>query len=152
MAKKSGSQKTVKKTTMKKMAEMMKDLDIGMLTTTTGRGMNTSRPMSNNSDVDYDGTSYFFTYKKSSAAKDIAKNAHVGVSYVGRRHLQKLYVSVSGKAKLTDNRAKMEEHWNKDLEIYFEKGLDTPGIVMIQIDAKQIKYWHGSEEGELTVK
>ena len=48
--------------TLKDVAELMKDIDLCMLTTTTENGALASRPMSNNGEVEYDGNSYFFTW------------------------------------------------------------------------------------------
>jgi general stress protein 26 len=139
------------KKSMKSVAKLMADLDLCMFTTISGRGMTASRPMSNNSDVEYNGESFFFTWGKAKLAKDIEKNAHVNLTFTGSKRFQKIFISVSGNAKVIKDREKMRDHWNKDLEIWFDKGIDTPGIAMIQVKAKHIKYWHGREEGEVKV-
>jgi general stress protein 26 len=140
------------KKSMKALAKLMADLDLCMLTTVAARGMTSSRPMSNNGDVEYDGNSYFFTWAKSQMARDIVNNPHVNLSFVGSKRFQKIFVSVAGKAKVIKDRRFMEDHWNKDLEIWFKKGLDTPGLAMIHVKANSIKYWHGREEGEVKAK
>ena len=43
--------------TLKDIATKMAKLDIALLTTHTSRGQLSSRPMSNNGDVEYDGNS-----------------------------------------------------------------------------------------------
>lgn len=141
-----------KKTSLKAMAKMMADLDLCMFTTVAARGMTASRPMSNNGDADYDGNSYFFTWAKSKLARDVDKNKHVSLAFAGSKRLRKLFVSVSGLGKVITDREKMRDHWNKDLEIWFDKGIDTPGIAMIEVKAKHIKYWHGRDEGEVILK
>ncbi len=140
-----------KKPSLKSIAKLMSKLDLCMMTTITPRGLTASRPMSNNGDVKYNGKSYFFTEGKSHVAKEILKNKHVGLSFISNGILKKTFVSVSGNAKLIKDREKMREHWNKDLEIWFDKGIETPGITMIEVDAKHIKYWSGREEGELNL-
>jgi general stress protein 26 len=60
-----------------------------------------------------------------------------------------LFLSITGKAEVTRSREKMQEHWVKDLDNWFEDGLDTPGLAMITVVAKQIKYWQGEDEGEV---
>ena len=137
------------KATLKKVVEIMKNLDICMMTTVKGSGITASRPMSNNAEVEYSGTSYYFTWKKSKTVKDISKNPHVNLSFTGSKMLKKVYVSVEARAKLIENKKAMQDHWSKDLEVWFKDGIDTPGIVMIEAKAKRIKYWHGMEEGEL---
>ena len=140
------------KASLKKISKMMKDLDYCMLNTVNGRGVPSGRPMSNNHEVEYDGTSYFFTWAKSDMVKEIKKNANVSLSFMGSKLLKKrTFISVTGKASLTNDRAAMEEHWSKDLEIWFKDGLDTKGIMMIEVQAKYLKYWKGSEEGECKI-
>lgn len=134
--------------TMKEITEKMKKLDICMVSTQTGRGLMTSRPMSNNGDVEYDGNSYFFTWESSRLVKDITGNPQVNVAFNGPKEL---YISVVGKAKLIRSRTKMEEHWIDSLNQWFKEGLDTPGVVMVHVKANRIKYWQGEEQGEIKV-
>ena len=35
------------------------------------------------------------------------------------------------------------------LDNWFDKGVDTPGIVLIQVKAKRVTYWKGRDEGEV---
>lgn len=132
--------------TLKDVSKIMKDIDICMLSTTTAHGALASRPMSNNGEVEYDGNSYFFTWKGSRASKDIEKDNHVNLGFQGKNDI---YISVSGKAELSAERKEMEDHWLPELDQWFEKGLDTPGVVMIKVIADRIKYWQKEEEGEV---
>jgi general stress protein 26 len=134
------------KKSLQEISKKMKDLDFCMLTTVTTGGMTASRPMSNNREVEYDGNSYFFTWEKSRLAKDLKKNSHANLSFNDGK---KLFVSVAGKAKLVKNPELMQEHWTKDLNQWFEEGPETPGVVMIHVKAKRIKYWDGEDEGEM---
>lgn len=140
------------KKTLKELSKIMSDVDICMLTTVNGRGAASARPMSNNGDVKYNGTSYFFTWKKTKMAKEIENNNNVTLTFQGTKLFQKLFITIIGKGKLVTDRATMDHHWNKDLEIWFKDGLDTPGITMIEVKAKTIEYWHGEEQGELKIK
>ena len=38
------------------------------------------------------------------------------------------------------------------LDRWFEKGIDTPGIVLIKVKATRITFWDGEEEGEVAVR
>jgi general stress protein 26 len=55
-------------------AEEMAGIDIAILSTYTENGEIANRPMSNNGDVSYDGTSYYFTYEQARAVADIQRN------------------------------------------------------------------------------
>ena len=52
------------------MARYMRQLDICMMVTQSKLGILNSRPMSNNGDVKYNGSSYFFTYEGSKKGID----------------------------------------------------------------------------------
>jgi general stress protein 26 len=43
------------------------------------------------------------------------------------------------------------EHWVPDLERWFDRGVDTPGLVLIKVQAARITYWDGNEEGEVSL-
>jgi len=40
-------------------------------------------------------------------------------------------------------------HWTSDLDKWFDKGVDTPGIVLIKVKANRVTYWKGRDEGEV---
>ena len=141
------------KLTINDISAALRKLDICMMTTTNSEGMLESRPMSNNKDVDYAGDSYFFTLDKTSAVRDLKSKPQVCLAYEGRRNMlaAPIYLCVSGVAELIKDRAQLEKHWAKDLEIWFDKGIDTPGLTLIHVTAHHIKYWDGMDEGEVTL-
>ena len=47
---------------VKKVADLIKSIDFGMLTTLDAEGRLSSRPMSSNKKVEFDGDVWFFTY------------------------------------------------------------------------------------------
>jgi general stress protein 26 len=49
------------------------------------------------------------------------------------------------------DQAQFVAHWVPDLEAWFEQGVDTPGLVLIKVHAKRIKFWEGEDEGEVTL-
>jgi general stress protein 26 len=126
------------KKTLKALAKQMSGIDIAMFSTHTTGGQTATRPMSNNGEVEYDGTSYYFSWENSRIVKDIKKDNKVSLAFQTKKGL---YVTVQGTAKLTDDKAKMGEHWTPDLEQWFKDGVDTPGVVMIEVNAKRIHYW-----------
>ena len=139
------------KDSLKKISKMMKKLDLCMLTTVDGRGMPDARPMSNNRDVAFEGSSFFFTTDDTLMVKHIKKNPQVVVSFIDDSVFKKLFIALNGKARLSTDREELEEHWTKDLEIYFDDGLDTKGLVMIEVQATHIKCWDNKKEFELSL-
>ncbi len=134
------------KYTKKDIQKLMRKLDFCLMTTVDARGRLQSRPMSNNKNVDYDGTSYFFTLSNTDTIKHLKKNNQVTLTFQGAKML---FIEASGKAKLINSRPFMEKFWQPELEMWFKKGLDTKGIVMIKVDAKTIRYWHQQYEGKM---
>lgn len=126
-------------------AEKMRKLDICTFTTVTENGGLAARPMSNNGDVTYDGSSWFFTHEATRLVSDIEGNPMVSLAFEG---LNSLYIAVSGRAHLSRTKAQFEVHWVPDLDQWFEDGVDTPGLVLIQVVAERVKYWRGEENGE----
>ena len=136
------------------LVEKMKDIDLTLLITRTEGGDVASRPMSNNSDVDYDGDSWFFTTDDTRMVSDIAADPKVGLGFQGKAGLLGLkpfFLSLSGTASLIRDKAAFEAHWTKDLELWFKDGVDTPGLVLIQVHAERAHYWDGEDEGEIVL-
>ena len=140
--------------TIKDLAEKIGDIDFAMLTTREEDGSLGSRPMSNNGDVEYDGDSFYFTWDKSRMVADIERDPRVGLAMQGKAHLlgkPGIFISIEASAELIRDKAMFEKHWNKDLERWFDKGVDTPGLVLIKAHATRIKYWDGEMEGDVPV-
>lgn len=130
-------------------AQEMAGIDIAILSTHTENGEIANRPMSNSGDVSYDGTSYYFTYEKARAVSDIQRDPKMalGFSSEGGIFSDGIYVAVEGTAELIREKAAFQQTWNSDVDKWFEKGVDTPGIVLIKVRAKRATYWKGRKKG-----
>ena len=58
-------------------------------------------------------------------------------------------LSIEGRAELIQDKTRFAEHWTKDLDAWFDQGIDTPGLVLIKVQAERLHYWNGTDEGEL---
>jgi general stress protein 26 len=132
--------------TLATMARHMRQLDICMMVTQSGRGILSSRPMSNNGDVKYDGSSYFFTFEGSQKIKDIEASPQINLNFEGKNDL---YLSITGKAKLIRNKAMFAEHWVDSLQQWFKEGIETKGMVLIHVKGEQLHYWQKNKEGKI---
>jgi general stress protein 26 len=137
--------------TLADIAQDMAGIDIAILSTHTENGEIANRPMSNNGDVAYDGTSYYFSYEQARAISDIERDPKVALGFSSEAGLfsEGIYVAVEGTAELIRDKAAFQQHWTSDLDNWFDKGVDTPGIVLIQVKAKRVTYWKGRDEGEV---
>ncbi len=127
-------------------SQKMRNIDYCMMTTMAEGGQLASRPMSTNGDVEYDGNSYLFSSDKQEVVKELEANPEVNLSFTGDKQL---FISVVGEAELIRDRQQMKDHWQDSLEQWFEDGIDTPGIVMIRVKGKRIKYWQNWDTGEI---
>lgn len=138
--------------TLADIADKMSGIDIAILSTHSEGGEIASRPMSNNGDVTYDGNSYYFTSDGTLTVSDIARDPKVALGFTGKSGIftpSGLYVAVEGQAELIRDKAAFKRHWTPDLDVWFDKGIDTPGLVLIKVRATRIKYWDGRDEGEV---
>ena len=88
-----------------KLREIVKAVDICMLTTVDERGELHSRPMSNNRDVEFDGGLWFFTYGSSHKVDEVGRVPKVNASFADVDGRQ--YASVTGNAEVVRDRAKI---------------------------------------------
>ncbi|MGK5024310.1 pyridoxamine 5'-phosphate oxidase family protein [Janthinobacterium sp. RB2R34] len=140
--------------TLPELAKKMADIDFLMLSTRAEDGQLAARPMSNNEDVDYDGTSWYFTWSDARMVDDIRRDPAVGLSYQGKAHLfgaPPLFIAVEGQAELITDQQAFEAHWDDSMNRWFKQGPATPGIILIKVQARRINYWDGEEEGEITL-
>ena len=140
--------------TLPEISKKMKEIDFVMFATHTDEGAIKARPMSNNGEVEYDGDSYFFTFDNHELVADIENDSDVGLSLQGQKGLlgkPPFFLSIEGKAELIRDKAEFEDHWTSGLDNWFEQGLDTPGLTLIKVRAKQIHYWDGEDQGEIRV-
>ncbi|PZQ19659.1 MAG: pyridoxamine 5'-phosphate oxidase, partial [Sphingopyxis macrogoltabida] len=85
---------------------------------------------------------------------DIANDRRVGLSYQGKAGMlgmRPFFIAVEGDAALIRDKAEFARHWTKDLDRWFQQGVDTPGIVLIRVTAQRVHYWDGEDEGEVTL-
>ena len=139
--------------TLAEIAKEMAGIDIAILSTHTENGQIASRPMSNNGEVAYDGTSYYFSYEQARAVSDIQRNPKVALGFSSEAGLfsQGIYVAVEGTAELIRDKAAFRQHWTSDLDTWFDNGVDTPGVVLIKVKANRVTYWKGRDEGEVAL-
>lgn len=121
-----------------RVAELVEDIDITMLTTVDDDGNLVSRPMSTR-QMDDAGDIWFFTAEDTQKVDDVQRDHDVGLSYCDAKGMR--YVSVAGRASVVHDRAKMEELWTPSLDIWFPDGLETPGIALLKVTPLDTEFW-----------
>lgn len=126
---------------IEKVAALVSDARISMLTTMTDEGRHVSRPMALQT-VDFDGDLWFFAYDDSPKTAQIRSHPQVNVSFANSNG--NAWTSVSGGAEVVHDRARMEELWSPALEVWFPEGLDTDGIALLKVHAETAEWWEAS--------
>lgn len=130
-----------------RLKELVEDIDIAMLTTHDTAGNLVSRPMSTRT-MDADGSIWFFTHEDTKKVEEAEADRDVGLSYVDAKGHR--YVTVSGRARTVEDRARMAELYGPALDIWFEDGLDTPGITLLKVTPVEAEFWEPAA-GKLVV-
>jgi general stress protein 26 len=123
---------------IRKLAEMIHDIDFAMLTTVAEDGSLHSRPMSTQR-TEFDGNLWFFTRASAPKVGEVEREHQVNVAYA--KPESQRYVSVSGRAAVVRDRAKIEELWSPELKAWFPGGLEDPDIALLRVEAERAEYW-----------
>ncbi|MEJ8756582.1 pyridoxamine 5'-phosphate oxidase family protein [Pontibacter sp. H259] len=123
---------------LQKLIDKIKDIDIAMMTTADDDGSLRSRPM-RNMQIKEDGIIWFFTGYESAKSHELKNDSHVNLSYADPSN--NLYVSVSGRASLSRDKAKIDELWNPAMKAWFPEGKDDPNVGLIKVTIDKAEYW-----------
>jgi general stress protein 26 len=122
----------------KKLYELIKDVTICMMTTVEPDGSLHSRPMYC-MEADQAGDLWFFTKISSPKVTEVSRDGQVNLAYAhpGKQD----YVSVSGRAEIVRDRAKIDEMWSPPVRAWFPEGKDDPQIALLRIHPEKGEYW-----------
>lgn len=123
---------------VRKLDEMIADIDFAMMTTVEEDGTLRSRPMSTQ-QVEFDGDLWFFTRESAPKVEEVERDRRVNLSYANPE--EQRYVSVSGTAQVVRDRQKIEELWSLELKAWFPKGVEDPDIALLRVSVEQAEYW-----------
>jgi general stress protein 26 len=121
---------------VEKVAELAKEIRVGMLTTIDDAGHYVSRPMAQQ-EVEFDGDLWFFAERDSRKVAHISANPAVGLTLTS----SDTWISISGTAEIVDDREKAHELWNGWVEAWLPQGPDDPSVVLIKLNGETAEYW-----------
>lgn len=126
------------RTDLAKLYEQIDDIEIAMMTTRRPDGHLQSRAMATQRRAE-GADLWFVTLDDAPKLRDLASDPHVNLSYYKDRTRE--WVSVSGIARITRDRAKIHELYAPDWKAWFPKGddprhgtKDDPRMVLIGVD------------------
>ena len=127
----------------RRIADWIRDIDICMFVTRAD-GTLRGRPMSNNGNVEYDGDSWFFSYRDSPKVEEIKADPRVELSYIATE--RGTWVSIEGSAEIVDDDRRKEMLWQDDLAGWFQTGPDDDAVTLIKVRADRVHAWAQGQE------
>jgi general stress protein 26 len=134
MAKKNSEKKDV----IAHLDELIRGIQVAMMTTVEEDGTLRSRPMWTHGR-EFDGQLWFFTREHSAKVDEVAHDHHVNLSYA--EPSKDRYVSVSGRCTLVRDREKIRELWNPTLKAWFPDGVEDPEVALLCVNVEKAEYW-----------
>jgi general stress protein 26 len=121
-----------------KIWDLIKDAHSALLVTIGLDGRLDSRPMGC-LQRKFDDSLWFLTFRHSAKAQKLVADDRVLVSYANPAEYE--YVSISGRGRIVDDRAKVHDLWSEGLRVWFPNGPDDPELALLSIDVEEARYW-----------
>ena len=118
-----------------RLAELMKDMPIAMMTTLGGEGLR-SVPMARQ-EVELSAQMWFISARDTAHIRAIMDDPRVGLTFASRD----AWVAVTGSAYVVDDRDKLSELWNSFAEAWLPGGPDDPNATLLRVDLEHGEYW-----------
>ncbi len=120
--------------------ELIEDVEVAMLTTRSAHGHLLSRPLQTQA-TEFDGDIWFMTSRRSEKVAEMKANPDVNVAYGSSS--KNTYVSVSGRAVIRRDKARIDRMWSPAHSVFFPKGKDDPDITLVRVEVRSAEYWDG---------
>lgn len=124
---------------VKKVRDVMDDIDVAMVTTLNHEQPNqlVSRPLS--TQTADDGDALFLIRKDSSVAADVRANPQVNLGYTSKT----AWLSVAGRAEIVVDDALVKELWSAGASAFMEGGPEDPDNVVLRVRGETAHLWGG---------
>lgn len=126
----------------RRLHELLRGMEYGLLTTHQCDGALTSRPLQL-LEIDAAGTLWFFTSVASAKADELRRDARVNLSFADPS--ARAFVSISGHAEILVDRARAAALWRVGQKVFFPLGADDPALGLLKVVPQAARYWDGNE-------
>jgi len=130
--------KKTKHRDMEKLKDVIDGMDTAMFTTVAADGRLASRPL-RMQEIDEDGTMWFVTDRGSHKTDEIKASPFVNVSFAAPS--DNTYVSISGRATVLFDKARLNDLWSPAMMVFYPDGLDDPDLCVLRVDMESAEYW-----------
>ena len=123
---------------------LIKDMKFGMFTHRHADGQLHAHPLTTqNRSLDEAGLLYFFVSKNSELGQRVQADGNVCVTYGDPG--KDTWVSISGTARVNDDRATKERLFNPIVKAWFPGGLEDPNLELVEVKINHAEYWNITE-------
>ena len=130
-----------RKQELERLSKLMEKVDIAMLTTVGAGGHLVSRPLSTQA-ASFDGEHvWFLTELDTPKVAELRRNGKVNVAWASKD--ANTYISASGTATVSRDRALVDRFWNDALKAFFPGGPEDPNLGTIEVRLRTVEYWDG---------
>jgi len=125
-----------------KAVKVLDKKDTTMLTTRDIQGGLVSRPMTVQ-QTEADGDLWFFVSNDADVMDEIEADPEINVAYSGKEG----YMSLSGKAAISDDDAKKKSLWYPELKRWFgDVGPESDKVKLIRVEVDTTRAWDAEEQ------
>lgn len=117
-----------------------------MLVTHAGEDELRARPMAI-AEIEADGRVWFITSQDTAKVHEIVKDTRVHLICL-KEH--SAYLSISGRASLEINKAKVEVLWQAPFKVWFPDGPSDPNIALIAVTPAEVEFWDNEGVNKLS--
>lgn len=121
-----------------RIAELVRDFRVALLTTIDDDGRPWSRPMALQAR-DFDGDLWFITDAGTPKVDHIAARPDVSVALANVE--TQTYVTLAGRAEVLDDRARLNEIWDVATHVFYPDGPDDPSLRLVRVAVERAEYW-----------
>lgn len=122
--------------------ELVAGIDYATLTTHAGNGSLTARPLQL-LQIDDQAALWFFTAAASAKAGEIRREPDVNLAFADPA--TKRFVTLTGRALVFVDRARIEQLWRASQTVFFPRGPADPELALLKIEPASARYWDGRE-------
>jgi general stress protein 26 len=98
-----------------------------------------TRPMTAQLTNDNHGPIWFFTAKDTALAQSLRQDHRAIATFTSKGH--ELFATVHGTLRLDNDRAMIDELWNRYVAAWFEGGKDDPKLALLRFDPDDAEIW-----------
>lgn len=127
---------------------LIKDIKFGMFCHRHADGRLHAQPLTTqNRSIDDKGMLYFFVSRATGLGQRVQTDGNVCVTYADLK--EDTWVSVSGTARASDDRALKERLFNPIVKAWFPGGVTDPNLELVEVQIEHAEYWD-IEESKMT--